>query len=98
MLGAGSTGIRRKKSQFSSRCSPGAFRSLPPYGQKRITSGILNCNSGFVPEESMNRNLTSYQPDSRGPLDGIRVLDLSRLVAGNMARSEERRVGKECRS
>jgi len=33
----------------------------------------------------MNRNLTSYQPDSRGPLDGIRVLDLSRLVAGNMA-------------
>ena len=25
-----------------------------------------------------------YDPDHRGPLDGIRVLDLSRLVAGNM--------------
>jgi len=24
-----------------------------------------------------------YQPDARGPLDGVRVLDLSRLVAGN---------------
>lgn len=25
-----------------------------------------------------------YQPDARGPLDGVRVIDLSRLVAGNM--------------
>src|SRR4051794_38898649 len=25
-----------------------------------------------------------FDPDARGPLDGIRVLDLSRLVAGNM--------------
>src|SRR5512135_677219 len=25
-----------------------------------------------------------YTPDARGPLDGVRVLDLSRLVAGNM--------------
>lgn len=27
----------------------------------------------------------SYDPASKGPLDGIRVLDMSRLVAGNMA-------------
>ena len=26
----------------------------------------------------------SYRPDERGPLDGVRVLDLSRLVAGNV--------------
>src|SRR5688572_33392940 len=26
----------------------------------------------------------SWQPDRRGPLHGVRVLDLSRLVAGNM--------------
>ena len=26
----------------------------------------------------------SYQPDAKGALDGVRVLDLSRLVAGNM--------------
>jgi crotonobetainyl-CoA:carnitine CoA-transferase CaiB-like acyl-CoA transferase/citrate lyase beta subunit len=32
----------------------------------------------------MNRIITSYQPDTRCPLDGICVLDLSRLVAGNM--------------
>jgi crotonobetainyl-CoA:carnitine CoA-transferase CaiB-like acyl-CoA transferase len=25
-----------------------------------------------------------YQPDARGPLEGVRVVDLSRLVAGNM--------------
>ncbi len=25
-----------------------------------------------------------FHPDAKGPLDGIRVLDLSRLVAGNM--------------
>ena len=25
-----------------------------------------------------------YQPDARAPLDGVRVLDLSRLVAGNV--------------
>lgn len=25
-----------------------------------------------------------YTPDAKGPLDGVRVLDLSRLVAGNM--------------
>ena len=28
--------------------------------------------------------MRSFRPDSKGPLDGIRVLDLSRLVAGNM--------------
>jgi crotonobetainyl-CoA:carnitine CoA-transferase CaiB-like acyl-CoA transferase len=27
---------------------------------------------------------TEYRPDARGPLDGVRVLDLSRLVAGNV--------------
>lgn len=27
---------------------------------------------------------SSYRPDERGPLDGVRVLDLSRLVAGNV--------------
>jgi len=26
----------------------------------------------------------AYEPDAKGPLDGVRVLDLSRLVAGNM--------------
>jgi len=25
-----------------------------------------------------------FHPETKGPLDGIRVLDLSRLVAGNM--------------
>src|ERR1700722_14557892 len=25
-----------------------------------------------------------FDPDARGPLDGVRVLDLSRMVAGNM--------------
>ena len=25
-----------------------------------------------------------YQPEARGPLDGVRVLDLSRLFAGNL--------------
>ena len=25
-----------------------------------------------------------YAPEARGPLDGVRVIDLSRLVAGNM--------------
>ncbi|MGI4946104.1 MAG: CoA transferase, partial [Janthinobacterium lividum] len=25
-----------------------------------------------------------FEPETQGPLDGIRVLDLSRLVAGNM--------------
>jgi crotonobetainyl-CoA:carnitine CoA-transferase CaiB-like acyl-CoA transferase len=25
-----------------------------------------------------------FDPTARGPLDGIRVIDLSRLVAGNM--------------
>jgi crotonobetainyl-CoA:carnitine CoA-transferase CaiB-like acyl-CoA transferase/citrate lyase beta subunit len=33
----------------------------------------------------MNTEISSYQPDARCPLDGLRVLDLSRLVAGNMA-------------
>jgi crotonobetainyl-CoA:carnitine CoA-transferase CaiB-like acyl-CoA transferase len=28
--------------------------------------------------------MRSFNPDAKGPLDGIRVLDLSRLVAGNM--------------
>ena len=27
----------------------------------------------------------TFDPDNRGPLDGVRVLDLSRLVAGNMS-------------
>lgn len=34
-----------------------------------------------VPPSQPSRN---YQPDARGPLDGVRVLDLSRLVAGNV--------------
>ena len=32
----------------------------------------------------MDRVLKSFAPDAEGPLDGIRVIDLSRLVAGNM--------------
>ncbi len=32
----------------------------------------------------MNSNPRSYRPDAQGPLHGIRVVDLSRLVAGNM--------------
>src|SRR5262252_9387668 len=28
--------------------------------------------------------MRQFRPDAKGPLDGIRVLDLSRLVAGNM--------------
>src|SRR5665647_197770 len=32
---------------------------------------------GAIPQKS-------YKPDAKGPLDGVRVLDLSRVVAGNM--------------
>ncbi len=32
----------------------------------------------------MNLHKRDYDPRTRGPLDGVRVLDLSRLVAGNM--------------
>src|SRR5258708_6710694 len=31
-----------------------------------------------------DKKYAQYQPLERGPLDGVRVLDLSRLVAGNM--------------
>jgi crotonobetainyl-CoA:carnitine CoA-transferase CaiB-like acyl-CoA transferase len=39
-----------------------------------------------VVDESMESKLhrTRYRRDARGPLDGVRVLDLSRLVAGNV--------------
>ena len=43
----------------------------------------------------MNRTITSYQPDIRCPLDGIRVLDLSRLVAGNMVSMQLADFGAE---
>jgi len=32
----------------------------------------------------MTQDIRSYAPGARGPLDGVRVVDLSRLVAGNM--------------
>jgi crotonobetainyl-CoA:carnitine CoA-transferase CaiB-like acyl-CoA transferase len=32
----------------------------------------------------MDKVVKSFEPDATGPLDGIRVVDLSRLVAGNM--------------
>ena len=32
----------------------------------------------------MTKQVKSFDPDAKGPLDGIRVIDLSRLVAGNM--------------
>jgi len=32
----------------------------------------------------MKKILKDFEPDATGPLDGIRVIDLSRLVAGNM--------------
>src|SRR5688572_30021768 len=32
----------------------------------------------------MNGTPIEFNPDAEGPLEGIRVLDLSRLVAGNM--------------
>ena len=32
----------------------------------------------------MDRILKSFAPDAEGPLKGIRAIDLSRLVAGNM--------------
>ena len=32
----------------------------------------------------MTQDIRTYAPGARGPLDGVRVVDLSRLVAGNM--------------
>src|SRR6185437_607263 len=32
----------------------------------------------------MEKILRSFEPDAEGPLHGIRAIDLSRLVAGNM--------------
>ena len=32
----------------------------------------------------MSLQSTEFQPEQRGPLHGVRVLDLSRLMAGNM--------------
>ena len=32
----------------------------------------------------MGLHARQFDPDDRGPLDGLRVLDMSRLVAGNM--------------
>ncbi|HET9023783.1 MAG TPA: CoA transferase [Burkholderiaceae bacterium] len=36
---------------------------------------------------AMTQDARPYDPDARGPLAGVRVLDLSRLVAGNMLTS-----------
>src|SRR5262245_15676840 len=35
-------------------------------------------------EDAMTVPQQSWQPDRQGPLHGVRVLDFSRLVAGNM--------------
>src|SRR5436190_5923975 len=37
----------------------------------------------------------SFTPDARGPLDGIRVVDLSRLVAGNILTLQLAEFGAE---
>jgi len=36
------------------------------------------------PSRSRRAAMTPFRPDAECPLDGLRVLDLSRLVAGNM--------------
>ncbi|MEO8977771.1 MAG: CoA transferase, partial [Casimicrobiaceae bacterium] len=35
-------------------------------------------------QEASALHFRNFDPDAKGPLDGLRVLDLSRLVAGNM--------------
>ena len=40
----------------------------------------------------MSLKQARYQPEGRGPLVGVRVLDLSRLVAGNMLHAGARPI------
>jgi len=43
------------------------------------------CGRTLVPEEArMPIPKQPFTPDAEGPLRGVRVLDFSRLVAGNM--------------
>src|SRR5206468_3598173 len=41
-------------------------------------------DGGVSPSLEYEVQMRPFHPDARGPLEGIRVLDLSRLVAGNM--------------
>lgn len=47
-------------------------------------SGAVNNRLGRSGRQSRPREDMDYQPERSCPLDGVRVLDLSRLVAGNM--------------
>ena len=44
----------------------------------------MHCCVGQTRDTRSDMNAPPFRPDAKCPLDGIRVLDLSRLVAGNM--------------
>src|SRR5262245_21529791 len=70
-----------------SRC---VVESLPRsgHGPERMASAIVWLGKGnsltFEPPPREGHRMIPFQPDAACPLDGITVLDLSRLVAGNM--------------
>ena len=73
----GSTGLAANGIPVSrfSPCGPPASGPTLPHVHR--TNNEETESSGMIPR-------INFEPDAKAPLDGIKVVDLSRLVAGNM--------------